>query len=199
MAVRLSALDAGRPLPPGRFLVLISVRSWVDRRVIVRLKGLGQLKNPMTSSGIEPATHFAYNSHELHQLSYNWLTKQNILACITVARNDREMGGYTMVIAGQRLGKHVPATTDTNATVEEQCYQCGPRRKFISNGEACSCWLLFYCTSLVRLLTVTNLLLLLLRLFHTNGVSRSSAQDQIQVQCLALTLRTRLFPSYVSI
>jgi hypothetical protein len=30
MAVRLSGLSAGRPLPPGRFLVLISVRGWVD-------------------------------------------------------------------------------------------------------------------------------------------------------------------------
>jgi hypothetical protein len=32
MAVRLSDLTAGRSLPPGRFLVLISVRSWVDPR-----------------------------------------------------------------------------------------------------------------------------------------------------------------------
>jgi hypothetical protein len=29
MAVRLSALRAGSPLPPGRFLVLISVRGWL--------------------------------------------------------------------------------------------------------------------------------------------------------------------------
>jgi hypothetical protein len=41
--------------PPGRFLVLISVRCSVDPRAIVRLKGLGQLKNS-TSSGLEPAT-----------------------------------------------------------------------------------------------------------------------------------------------
>jgi hypothetical protein len=48
MAVRLSALCAGRPLHPGRFLVLISVRGWVDPRSIVRLEGLGKLKNPVT-------------------------------------------------------------------------------------------------------------------------------------------------------
>jgi hypothetical protein len=44
MAVRLSALSTGSPLPPGKFLVLISVRGWVDLRVIVRLEGLGQLE-----------------------------------------------------------------------------------------------------------------------------------------------------------
>jgi hypothetical protein len=42
--------------PPGRFLVLISVRCSVDPRAIVRLEGLGQLKNPIASSGIEPTT-----------------------------------------------------------------------------------------------------------------------------------------------
>jgi hypothetical protein len=55
MAVR-SASRAGRALPPGRFLVLISVRGLVDPRAIVRVEGLGQLKNQMASSGIEPAT-----------------------------------------------------------------------------------------------------------------------------------------------
>jgi hypothetical protein len=56
MEVRVLALRAGRPLPPMKSLVLISVRTWVDPRAIVRLEGLGQLKNPITSSGIEPAT-----------------------------------------------------------------------------------------------------------------------------------------------
>jgi hypothetical protein len=56
MAVGLSALRVGRPLAPGRFRVLISVRGWVDPRTIVRLEGLGQLKNLMTSSEIETAT-----------------------------------------------------------------------------------------------------------------------------------------------
>jgi hypothetical protein len=35
MAVKLSALRAGRPLPPGRFLVALSVRMWVDPRAMV--------------------------------------------------------------------------------------------------------------------------------------------------------------------
>jgi hypothetical protein len=52
-AVRLSA---SRPLPAGKILLLISVRGWVDHRATVRLEGLGQLKNPMTSSWTEPAT-----------------------------------------------------------------------------------------------------------------------------------------------
>jgi hypothetical protein len=50
MAVRLSALRAARPSPPGRYLVLISVRGCVDPRAIVRLEGLGQLKITMASS-----------------------------------------------------------------------------------------------------------------------------------------------------
>jgi hypothetical protein len=50
---RLSALRAGRFLPPGKFLVLIFVRGWVDPRAIVWLKGLSKLKKKkkFTSSG----------------------------------------------------------------------------------------------------------------------------------------------------
>jgi hypothetical protein len=53
MAVRLSALCAGCPLPPGIFLVLISVRCWVDPRGIVQLERLGPLKKKSTSLGFD--------------------------------------------------------------------------------------------------------------------------------------------------
>jgi hypothetical protein len=55
MDVRFSALRVRRSLSPVRILVLISVRGSVDLRVIVRLEGLGHLKNPMASSGIKPS------------------------------------------------------------------------------------------------------------------------------------------------
>jgi hypothetical protein len=44
MAVRLSALRTGRRLPPGRFLILLSVTGWLAPNAIVRLEGLRQLK-----------------------------------------------------------------------------------------------------------------------------------------------------------
>jgi hypothetical protein len=65
-----SALRAGRLLPSGRFLVLISVRGWVDPRAKVWLEELGQLKNRMTSPGREPATFRLVASQCLKQLRY---------------------------------------------------------------------------------------------------------------------------------
>jgi hypothetical protein len=77
MEVRFSDAPAGRPLHPGRSLVLIFVIGSVDPRAIAWLEGLDQLKNAMTSSGIEPAT-FRLVAYCINQLRYRVLLAKNI-------------------------------------------------------------------------------------------------------------------------
>jgi hypothetical protein len=45
------------------------------------------------------------------------------------------MGGYTGAVSGQRLGKHFPAATDTNTTMEYLRLLCGPYRDVMSKGQ----------------------------------------------------------------
>jgi hypothetical protein len=56
---KVTALCSGRALLPRNIIllpVLISVRGRVKHWVLMRLEELGKLKNPFTSSGLEPAT-----------------------------------------------------------------------------------------------------------------------------------------------
>jgi hypothetical protein len=55
-AASLSALRADRHRPPVGFLVLTYGRGSVNSTAIGLLKGLGQMKIPITSSVIEPVT-----------------------------------------------------------------------------------------------------------------------------------------------
>jgi hypothetical protein len=78
MAVRLSALRACRPIPPGRFLIFISVRGWVDPQ---GHSAAGRIRSIEKSNNI-----FGNRTHDL--LTCSIVAQQTILPRVCMYMRD---------------------------------------------------------------------------------------------------------------
>jgi hypothetical protein len=115
MVVRFSSLRACRTLLQRRFLVLISVAYCVESRAIVRLEGLGQLKNPTNSSRIDPAKYQASNSRNIrcHIPEIQGVTFQKYRASHSenIRSSIPEIAGVTFqkyLVSFQKYRGHIP-------------------------------------------------------------------------------------------
>jgi hypothetical protein len=81
--VRVSALHTGCLYLQGTYLVLISVRCWVNLSAIVQPEGLCQWKTPMTPLGIKPAIFrlVAHCPDQVHHPVPPWIKKSHYFRC----------------------------------------------------------------------------------------------------------------------